>query len=259
MGSGLPLLLLVALATLVSSCDAKLDVDNPIRLVGVGSDSSKINCQSFRVGVEANNLREWPTIPSYCKSYIKSYLTSKQYGLDIEAVVGAVTNYAVSFNKDYFLTDVFVFDVEETLLSNLKFLSSSEVNYGTIPFTMESYYAALLNSSATALEPILELYNILIDEEGFQIILISEAPESLRQNLTTILETAGYKGWRQLILKGDADNGKSVMQYKSDKRTELVSRRYRIAGNIGDQWSDLTGENPGIRTFKVPNPVYYVY
>ena len=29
-------------------------------------------------------------------------------------------------------------------------------------------------------------------------------------------------------------------------------------GNVGDQWSDLLGENVGYRTFKVPNPMYNI-
>lgn len=48
------------------------------------------------------------------------------------------------------------------------------------------------------------------------------------------------------------------MQFKSSKRTELVKAGYRIVGNIGDQWTDLIGENVGARTFKVPDPMYYI-
>ena len=60
------------------------------------------------------------------------------------------------------------------------------------------------------------------------------------------------------ICRDEADNGKSTVQFKSEKRQELKHFHYRVAANVGDQWSDLTGEEAGIRTFKVPNPVYYV-
>ncbi|KAJ1388731.1 HAD superfamily [Sesbania bispinosa] len=33
---------------------------------------------------------------------------------------------------------------------------------------------------------------------------------------------------------------------------------YRIIGNIGDQWSDILGTNIGDRTFKLPDPLYYI-
>jgi len=50
---------------------------------------------------------------------------------------------------------------------------------------------------------------------------------------------------------------KSV-EYKSKHRAELVMMGYRIIGNIGDQWSDLLGPYPGLRTFKLPDPMYYI-
>ncbi|KAH0662739.1 hypothetical protein KY284_027670 [Solanum tuberosum] len=53
------------------------------------------------------------------------------------------------------------------------------------------------------------------------------------------------------------NDSKSAVEYKSSKRMEWVKGGYRI-GNIGDQWTDLIGENVGARTFKVPNPMYYV-
>ena len=57
-----------------------------------------------------------------------------------------------------------------------------------------------------------------------------------------------------------SDAGTSSQIYKEKKRNELLAQpqRYRIVGNVGDQWSDLVGEHVGIRTFKVPNPMYYI-
>ncbi|GKB89471.1 acid phosphatase, class B-like protein, partial [Tanacetum coccineum] len=46
--------------------------------------------------------------------------------------------------------------------------------------------------------------------------------------------------------------------YKSAKRKALEEDGYRIRGNMGDQWSDLLGNNPGDRVFKVPDPMYYI-
>ena len=53
-------------------------------------------------------------------------------------------------------------------------------------------------------------------------------------------------------------SGTSV-EYKSGERKKLEEEGgYRIVGNMGDQWSDLLGTNPGIRTFKLPDPMYYI-
>ena len=55
-----------------------------------------------------------------------------------------------------------------------------------------------------------------------------------------------------------AYRGKSAVKYKSDVRKQLEEEGYRIWGNVGDQWSDIKGDYLGNRTFKLPNPMYFV-
>nr|CAB3460451.1 unnamed protein product [Digitaria exilis] len=52
--------------------------------------------------------------------------------------------------------------------------------------------------------------------------------------------------------------GSSVVPYKSGERQKLVDAGHLIVGNMGDQWSDLLGTPEAYRTFKVPDPMYYV-
>jgi len=59
-------------------------------------------------------------------------------------------------------------------------------------------------------------------------------------------------------LRATEDEGKKAIVYKSEKRAELVSEGYRIHGNSGDQWSDLLGYAVANRSFKIPNPMYYI-
>lgn len=54
------------------------------------------------------------------------------------------------------------------------------------------------------------------------------------------------------------DHGKTATRFKPEKRTELVDEGYQILGNSGDQWSDLLGSSLSIRSFKLPNPMYYI-
>lgn len=52
---------------------------------------------------------------------------------------------------------------------------------------------------------------------------------------------------------------RGAVVYKSSKRKQIEEvEGYRIMGNIGDQWSDLMGTNAGNRTFKLPDPMYYI-
>lgn len=53
-------------------------------------------------------------------------------------------------------------------------------------------------------------------------------------------------------------SGKTAVVYKSAERKKLEEEGYKIIGNIGDQWSDILGTNTGNRTFKLPDPMYYI-
>ena len=55
-----------------------------------------------------------------------------------------------------------------------------------------------------------------------------------------------------------SESGTTALVYKSTERAQLEAEGYRIVGNMGDQWSDLFGTNVGNRTFKVPDPMYYI-
>ena len=57
--------------------------------------------------------------------------------------------------------------------------------------------------------------------------------------------------------RGSSVTGTAVA-YKSNERKKLEQSGYRIVGNIGDQWSDILGTNVGNRTFKLPDPMYYI-
>jgi hypothetical protein len=58
--------------------------------------------------------------------------------------------------------------------------------------------------------------------------------------------------------RGSSYRGKTAVVYKSSERKKVEKNGYRIIGNIGDQWSDLMGTNTGNRTFKLPDPMYYI-
>lgn len=61
-----------------------------------------------------------------------------------------------------------------------------------------------------------------------------------------------------ISLRGANDRGKTATSYKSGKRLEIEEEGYRIHGNSGDQWSDLLGYPVSSRSFKLPNPMYFI-
>jgi hypothetical protein len=60
------------------------------------------------------------------------------------------------------------------------------------------------------------------------------------------------------IYRAAGDRKKTATVYKSEKRKEMEEEGYRILGNSGDQWSDLLGSFMSARSFKLPNPMYYI-
>ena len=59
-------------------------------------------------------------------------------------------------------------------------------------------------------------------------------------------------------VRSPEESGTTAVYYKSKKRTELAEKGYHIYSSVGDQWSDITGPYVGNRTFKVPNPMYFI-
>ncbi|KAJ7553815.1 hypothetical protein O6H91_06G114000 [Diphasiastrum complanatum] len=53
--------------------------------------------------------------------------------------------------------------------------------------------------------------------------------------------------------------GQVASTYKSRRRSGLQHMGYRIRTGLGDQWSDIIGPAAGNRTFKLPNPMYYIF
>lgn len=60
------------------------------------------------------------------------------------------------------------------------------------------------------------------------------------------------------MFRAPDDQGKLATIYKSEKRSEMQKDGLRILGNSGDQWSDLLGSSISVRSFKLPNPMYYI-
>lgn len=110
---------------------------------------------------------------------------------------------------------------------------------------------------APALPASLTVYK-WVKKLGFKIFIITGRGESQRVVTEQNLIDAGYSGWEKLILRGSDDEGKKATEYKSEKRAELVKQGYTIQGSSGDQWSDLIGFAIAKRSFKLPNPMYYI-
>ncbi|EXB74597.1 Acid phosphatase 1 [Morus notabilis] len=213
------MMLFFFLAIVLAAKTAQADFDGPVIVnqiyllrpqYGSGGRNG-VTCLSWRFGVETNNIIDWETVPEECALYVGNYMLGQQYRQDSKAVVKEAYRYAKSLILADDGKDVWIFDIDETTLSNLPFYA--RYGFGVKPHDAELFNEWVLTESAPAL------------------------PESL---------------------KLDSNYSITAVEYKSAERKKLEDAGYKIVGNIGDQWSDLLGTNTGCRTFKLPDPMYYV-
>ena len=68
---------------------------------------------------------------------------------------------------------------------------------------------------------------------------------------------ADYPDYLKAACAGDPNGSCTTVHYKSATRAHIESLGYDIVANFGDQYSDLKGGYAD-RTFKLPNPNYYL-
>ncbi|KAG6429251.1 hypothetical protein SASPL_107296 [Salvia splendens] len=216
---------------------------------------AQAHCTSWRVAVEANNLTPWKTVPEECRDYVMQYMRGRGYLLDLQRVADEAVLYARSVKLNGDGKFAWVFDVDETLLSNLPYYAQH--GYGSEIFDGGKFDEWVEMGRAPAIESSLKVYEEVLNL-GFKVILLTGRSERYRGVTVENLFQSGFRDWGMLILRSSEDHGKTAMVYKSEKRREVEQEGYEIVGNSGDQWSDLLGSSMSIRSFKLPNPMYYI-
>lgn len=89
------------------------------------------SCLSWRFGVETNNIRDWKTVPKVCEEDVKIYMSSfsPQYEDDSRAVVLEAFQFAGSLKLAEDGKDIWIFDIDETSLSDLPFYAQHGYGY----------------------------------------------------------------------------------------------------------------------------------
>ncbi|GAV85915.1 Acid_phosphat_B domain-containing protein [Cephalotus follicularis] len=246
----LPLSLSLICATSSQSIvQVTTSVDHKIRI------DDNLYCDSWRFSVETNDAGLWQKIPSRCQMFVQDYMEGARYRSDLESVASFSLAFAKTIKIGPDGKDAWIFDIDETLLSNLPYYQLH--GFGSETFDEASFNQWVDLAVAPALPASLNLYNQL-KLLGFKVVLLTGRSEAQRNVTGKNLLYAGYRDWERLFLRGLSDKGKPATVYKSEKRQELVNKGYRIHGSSGDQWSDLMGFAIAERSFKLPNPMYYI-
>jgi len=216
---------------------------------------STLYCDSWKFTVETNDAGKWSQVPARCSDYVGKYITGDSYRSDSEVVADDALEFAKAAEFAGKGKDAWVFDIDETLLSNVPYYLLH--GFGSETFDEDSFNAWVDLAEAPALPASLRLYRDL-KELGVRIFLLTGRDEHQRNATEKNLLYSGYSNWEKLILRGPSDRGKPAIIYKSEKRRELEDEGFMIHGSSGDQWSDLLGFAIAQRSFKLPNPMYYI-
>ena len=190
------------------------------------------------------------------KQELITYHDSGAYEKDVAAVAAAANQYITSqvtannqSNPQKKLA--VVLDIDETVLSNYNGMIERKFNDDKLAIDK-----SILRANAPALTPMLNLYNNLLKQK-VAIFFVTGRSEQLKEATERNLKNAGYKEWSGLFLKPKAYNVASIVPFKTQARNAIAQKGYTIIASIGDQNSDLIGGN-AIKSFKLPNPYYYL-
>ncbi len=146
--------------------------------------------------------------------------------------------------------DTLVFDIDDTLWSS--FHANKDFGFGNL-FACNPQWAT--HANLPVIPESLDFYKKVLDK-GYTIILLTNRDISFKKATEKNLAAAGYKGYKKLILRNDKEVANlNSHKFKELKRNELTKEGYTIIASIGDQKSDVAGENSGIKIL-LPNYMY---
>jgi len=190
---------------------------------------------------------------------VETYLTGGRYEADVAVVTASARAYLEKRAKEATRPAV-VFDVDETSLSNWPAyrvngwgrITSGGCDLDNGPCGLRAWQAM---GKSKAIRPTLELAR-RARELGVALFFITGRPQDLRDATERNLREEGFEP-DGLILFPEGPRPPSAADFKAPERRKLTEQGYTILLTIGDQESDLLG-GYAERTFKLPNPVYYL-
>ena len=201
------------------------------------------------------------TVPSLydTQGRIARYLSSGQYDKEFVRVVARAQAYMEKRARAVSKPAI-VLDIDETSLSNwpaYRMNGWSRITAGPCDLDHGPCGIRAWQGMATskALAPTLELAR-RAEALGVAVFFITGRPPELREATERNLRQEGYRP-TAIILLPEGRTFESAADFKAPERRKLAEQGYTIIVNMGDQESDLRG-GYAEKTFKLPNPVYFL-
>jgi predicted secreted acid phosphatase len=190
---------------------------------------------------------------------VDEYISSGRYEEDFARAVAPASEW-LEKRANAVPRPAIVLDIDETSLSNWPAyrlngwgrVVGGECDLEKGPCGLRAWQAL---GRSKALAPTLALAR-RARELGVAVFFISGRPAGLREATESNLRNEGYQ-WTGVIIHPEGAHFASAVDFKAPERRKLKEQGYTIILSLGDQESDLKG-GYAERTFKLPNPVYYL-
>lgn len=195
------------------------------------------------------------------KSLALEYKCFGAYDADLARVLGEAKAY-VELRAGQVEKPAIVLGIDETSLSNWPQILANDFGYipggkcDVLPDGPCGIHDWEINHTADAIGPTLALFEAA-KSKGVAVFFVTSRPKTDEEIAATTknLQEVGFAGWTDLFLR--TANYSSGAQFKTAARSEITGRGFTIIANVGDQSSDLVG-GYAERTFRVPNPFYFI-
>ena len=145
-----------------------------------------------------------------------------------------------------------VLDIDESTLSNYQDLVGSDFAFNTAAFK-----AWVVSAQAPAIPGTLRIYKEA-QRLGFIVFFLTGRSETERDATERNLRAQGFANWQQLTMRAANQATETAEAYKSAARRQIAAEGYKLALNVGDQWSDLKGNPEAEFSVKYPDPFYSI-
>lgn len=183
------------------------------------------------------------------KKDVMSYYESDRYSNDLKKIISNAEEKIIKLELK--TNSAVVFDVDETSLSNYE--SIKKIYFGYDPVMWNNW---INEGKAPAISEVKQFYDFIIMKK-IKAIFLSSRKGSQYDVTYRNLKQAGYLEFDILILKDNSDSNLTSLAFKSKQRELLSKKGYDIIAVIGDQESDLQGNDHGLQ-IKLPNYLYII-
>lgn len=183
------------------------------------------------------------------KAMVQDYYENGQYDKEMSEIINNTIDKLD--NEKFPDNSLAIFDVDETILSN--YTHTKEIGFG---FEWQLWGEWIQRADCDAIPQTKRLYDWLIDR-NVNIVFLTGRKDYEYDATIKNLNYVGITVFDSLITRTAKTDDMLAEEYKNYERKVLVEKGYEIILSVGDQWSDLEGDNTGMQV-KLPNYLYLI-